>query len=278
MQTLVDRQSIIACGEVERREKGVLGVLKRAPLAVSLPIPGQQQRQMGMNEPNQQATIQQRQQQQGETLSESVVDLFDTDLHSLSPAEYENVCRIATAIRNKTSQNDMTEITLTLQKKMCLSQKDYIYQKGMDLVTYYFRCKALKHLQRRPPRATSNTHSSGEATPRDTNTQNDDLSGPAHPQFFIRPSSSRLDENAPHDGLMSISTPGMEVGDADAHNVSELAEDLETYRRQVYGPENVMQYVPANVVESLWKQGLFHGWKAAVTVKDRIHKVYQLYV
>jgi hypothetical protein len=196
--------------EVERQEKRRLfDVLKRAP--VSSPMPARQKRQTGR-------VNQQRQQE--ETQPEGVIELDDGGLSSLSPAEYENVCRVAEAIRNKVSRNFMNIIILNL-RSMNPSQKNYIHKKGMDPVTYFFRCQALKHLQRRSSQTPSDTHSSGEPTPRDTNRQNDDLSGPASPQFFMRPSSSRLEENAPHDDLMNTSVPLMEVGNTGARNVNE---------------------------------------------------------
>jgi hypothetical protein len=239
-------------------------------------MPGQQKMQTGKNNPNQQAAIQQQQQQQQqqeETQSESAID-FD----SLSAAEYENVCRLATANRSKVSQNDMNKILLNLQR-IGPRQKDYIHKKGMDPVTYFFRYQALKQLQRRSRQAPSDTHSSGEVTPRDTDKQNGDLSGLTHPQLFIRPSSSKPDEKSPHDDSMSISTPGMEVGDTDAHNVSKVAEDSETHRRQAHVPRSEnMQYVLADVARSLQKQGPFIGWRAKVTARDWTYEVHQLYV
>jgi hypothetical protein len=202
--------------------------------------------------------------------------LDDGGLSSLSPAEYENVCRVAEAIRNKVSRNYMNKIILNL-RSMSTSQKNYIHKKGMDPVTYFFRCQALKQLQRRSSQTPSDTHSSGEPTPRDTHRRNDDLPGPAAPEFFMRPSSSGPDENAPHDDLMDTSVPVMGVGNTGAHKANEVAEDSETHRRQAHGPRNGnMQYVLANVAKSLQEQGPFRGWRARVTVRDRTYKVHQM--
>ncbi|CEN62900.1 hypothetical protein ASPCAL09528 [Aspergillus calidoustus] len=261
--------------EVERREKRrLLDVLKRAP--VSSLMPGRLKRQTGRVKLSQQAAIQQQQQQQEETQPEGAIKLDDGGLSSLSPAEYENVCRVATVISNNVPQNDMDKIILNLRNRSP-RQKNYLHKKGMDPVTYFFRCQALEYLQRRSSRPPNDTHSSGEARPRDTKRQNDDLSGSAPPQFFMRPSSSGPDENAPHDDLMDTSVPVMGVGNAGAHKVNEVAEDSETHRRQAHGPRNGnMPYLFANIEESLQEQGPFRGWRTQVTVRDRTYKVHQM--
>ncbi|KAI9368904.1 hypothetical protein BJX61DRAFT_187285 [Aspergillus egyptiacus] len=130
------------------------------PMQLS-PMPGQQQMQMSMNDPNQQATIQQRQQQQQQQQQQSQAMLqqqrgqarpggaaaLNDDLNSLSPQEYENVCRVANQILQKTSPEEMAKIKMNLQN-MSPEQKVYLSKKGMDPITYFFRCQALGQLRR----------------------------------------------------------------------------------------------------------------------------------
>ncbi|KAL2836352.1 hypothetical protein BJY01DRAFT_58703 [Aspergillus pseudoustus] len=122
------------------------------------PMPGQQQMQMGMNDPNQQVTMQQRQQQQQQQPQAMLqqqrsqprpggVAALNDELNSLSPAEYENVCRVANQILQKTSQEDMSKIKVNLQN-MTPDQKVYLSKKGMDPITYFFRVQALNQLRR----------------------------------------------------------------------------------------------------------------------------------
>ncbi|KAL2866709.1 uncharacterized protein BJX67DRAFT_381641 [Aspergillus lucknowensis] len=123
------------------------------------PMPGQQQMQMGMNDPNQQATMQQRQQQQQQQQPQPMLQqqrpqqrpggaaALNDELNSLTPAELENVSRIATQILQKTSPEDMNKIKVNLQN-MSPEQKVYLSKKGMDPITYFFRCQALNQLRR----------------------------------------------------------------------------------------------------------------------------------
>ncbi|RDW93306.1 uncharacterized protein DSM5745_00628 [Aspergillus mulundensis] len=121
------------------------------------PMPGQQQMQMGMNNPNQQAVVQQRPQQsqqpQGMLQQQRPPQrpggaaALNDDLNSLTPQEYDNVCRIATQILQKTSPDDMNKIKVNLQN-MSPEQKVYLSKKGMDPITYFFRCQAMNHIRR----------------------------------------------------------------------------------------------------------------------------------
>jgi hypothetical protein len=125
------------------------------------PMPGQQQMQMGLNDPNQQATMQQRQQQQQQQQQPQAMlqqqqrtqprpggaAALNDELNSLSPAEYENVCRVANQILQKTSPDDMSKIKVNLQN-MSPEQKVYLSKKGMDPITYFFRVQALNQLRR----------------------------------------------------------------------------------------------------------------------------------
>lgn len=127
------------------------------------PMPGQQQMQMGMNDPNQQATLQQRQQQQSQAMLQQQqqqqqqqqrpqqrpggATALNDELNSLSPQEFSNVCRIATQIYQKTSPDDLNKIKVNLQN-MSPEQKIYLSKKGMDPMTYFFRCQAMSHLRR----------------------------------------------------------------------------------------------------------------------------------
>ncbi|KAL2826055.1 hypothetical protein BDW59DRAFT_66755 [Aspergillus cavernicola] len=122
------------------------------------PMPNQQQMQMGMNDPNQQATMQQRQQQQQQQPQAMIQQqraqqrpggaaALNDDLNTLSPQEHENVCRVANQILQKTSPDDMNKIKVNLQN-MSPEQKVYLSKKGMDPITYFFRCQALNQLRR----------------------------------------------------------------------------------------------------------------------------------
>lgn len=124
------------------------------------PMPGQQQMQMGMNDPNQQATLQQRHQQQSQAMIQQQqqqqqrsqqrpggATALNDELNSLSPQEFSNVCRVASQIYHKTSPDDLNKIKVNLQN-MNPEQKVYLSKKGMDPLTYFFRCQAMSHLRR----------------------------------------------------------------------------------------------------------------------------------
>ncbi|KAL4975028.1 hypothetical protein BDW66DRAFT_76853 [Aspergillus desertorum] len=121
------------------------------------PMPGQQQMQMSMNNPSQQTAVQQRQQQpqQPQAMLQQQrpqqrpggAAALNDDLNSLTPQEYDNVCRIATQILQKTSPEDMNKIKMNLQN-MSPDQKVYLSKKGMDPITYFFRCQAMNHIRR----------------------------------------------------------------------------------------------------------------------------------
>ncbi|KAL6234382.1 hypothetical protein BDW75DRAFT_164369 [Aspergillus navahoensis] len=121
------------------------------------PMSGQQQMQMSMNNPSQQAAVQQRQQQpqQPQAMLQQQrpqqrpggAAALNDDLNSLTPQEYDNVCRIATQILQKTSPEDMNKIKMNLQN-MSPDQKVYLSKKGMDPITYFFRCQAMNHIRR----------------------------------------------------------------------------------------------------------------------------------
>ncbi|KAL4771471.1 hypothetical protein BDW60DRAFT_64159 [Aspergillus nidulans var. acristatus] len=121
------------------------------------PMPGQQQMQMSMNNPGQQVAVQQRQQQpqQPQAMLQQQrpqqrpggAAALNDDLNSLTPQEYDNVCRIATQILQKTSPEDMNKIKMNLQN-MSPDQKVYLSKKGMDPITYFFRCQAMNHIRR----------------------------------------------------------------------------------------------------------------------------------
>ncbi|KAL4919298.1 hypothetical protein BDW62DRAFT_43135 [Aspergillus aurantiobrunneus] len=114
------------------------------------PMPGQQQMQMGMNDPNQQAALQQRQQQQQQPRPQprpGGAAALNEDLNSLSGQEYETVCRIANQMFQKTSTEDMNKIKMNLTN-MSQEQQIYLNKKGMDPLTYFFRCQAMAHLRR----------------------------------------------------------------------------------------------------------------------------------
>lgn len=133
------------------------------------PMPGQQQMPMNMNDPNQQVPMQPRQpsqqapqpqpqqpqamlqqqqppQQRPQQRSNGGPSLTD-DLNSLTPQEYDHVCRIADQILSKTSQEDVEKIRLNLQN-MTPEQKTYLLRKNIDPVTYFFRSQALTQLKR----------------------------------------------------------------------------------------------------------------------------------
>ncbi|KAL4736773.1 hypothetical protein BDV11DRAFT_9174 [Aspergillus similis] len=121
------------------------------------PMPSQQQMQMSMTNPGQQAAVQQRQQQpqQPQAMLQQQrpqqrpggAAALNDDLNSLTPQEYDNVCRIANQILQKTSPEDMSKIKMNLQN-MSPDQKVYLHKKGMDPITYFFRCQAMNHIRR----------------------------------------------------------------------------------------------------------------------------------
>ncbi|KAL5048029.1 hypothetical protein BDW71DRAFT_31678 [Aspergillus fruticulosus] len=141
------------------------------------PIPGQQQMQMSMNNPSQQAAVQQRQQQpqQPQAMLQQQrpqqrpggAAALNDDLNSLTPQEYDNVCRIATQILQKTSPEDMNKIKMNLQN-MSPDQKVYLSKKGMDPITYFFRCQAMNHIRRvkrsRLEMSRNNQNNGGDST------------------------------------------------------------------------------------------------------------------
>ncbi|KAL5336502.1 hypothetical protein BJX70DRAFT_372562 [Aspergillus crustosus] len=90
---------------------------------------------------------QQQQQQQRPQQRPGGTAALNDDLHSLSPQDYENVCRIATQILQKTSNEDMNKIKVNLQN-MSPEQKLYLQKRGMDPITYFFRSQALNHVRR----------------------------------------------------------------------------------------------------------------------------------
>ncbi|GFG18647.1 hypothetical protein IFM5058_09214 [Aspergillus udagawae] len=135
------------------------------------PMPGQQQMPIGINDPTQQAAIQQRQQQQQQQQQSQQQQQQQSqqnqamlqqqraqqrpggnaslpdDLNTLSAQEYEHVCRIANQILAKTPQEDMEKIRMNLQN-MTPEQRQYLTRKNMDPITYFFRCQALNQLRR----------------------------------------------------------------------------------------------------------------------------------
>ncbi|KAF4218659.1 hypothetical protein CNMCM8980_007650 [Aspergillus fumigatiaffinis] len=134
------------------------------------PMPGQQQMPIGINDPTQQAAIQQRQQQQQQQSQQQQQQQqsqqnqamlqqqraqqrpggnasLPDDLNTLSAQEYEHVCRIANQILAKTPQEDMEKIRMNLQN-MTPEQRQYLTRKNMDPITYFFRCQALNQLRR----------------------------------------------------------------------------------------------------------------------------------
>jgi hypothetical protein len=68
-------------------------------------------------------------------------------LNSLSPPEYEYVCRVAAQIIEKTTPEDMTKIKVILAN-MTRESRDLASKRGMDPVTYFFRVQALNQLPR----------------------------------------------------------------------------------------------------------------------------------
>lgn len=121
----------------------------------SSPIPGRPQMSMGMNDPAQQAAIQQQraQQQQSAMFQQRAqqrpangVPLPD-DLSTLSPPELEQVSRLANQMLSKTSPEDMEKIKSNLNN-MNREQRDYLSRKNMDPMTYFFRSQALTNLRR----------------------------------------------------------------------------------------------------------------------------------
>ncbi|KAL4941713.1 hypothetical protein BDV06DRAFT_176709 [Aspergillus oleicola] len=124
------------------------------------PMTAQQQMQMGMGDPNQQAAMQQRQQQQQQQQQPQAMlqqqrpqprpggaAALNDELHTLSTPEYENVCRIANQISQKTSQEDMNKIRANLSN-MSQEQRVYLQKKNIDPITYFFRCQAMGHIRR----------------------------------------------------------------------------------------------------------------------------------
>ncbi|KAL4933701.1 uncharacterized protein BDV17DRAFT_66065 [Aspergillus undulatus] len=121
------------------------------------PMQGQQPMQMGMNDHSQQAAMQQRQQQQQQPQAilqqqrsqqrPGGAAALNDELHTLSAQEYDQVCRIAQQILQKTSPEDMNKIKANLQN-MSPEQKIYLQKKNMDPITYFFRCQAMSHLRR----------------------------------------------------------------------------------------------------------------------------------
>lgn len=135
------------------------------------PIPGQQPMPMGIGEPNQQATLQQQQrqpqpqqqqqqqqpqqQQPSQTLLQQPraqarpangVPLPD-DLNTLSPQDYEHVCRLANQMLAKTSPEDMDKIKMNLQN-MTPEQRQYLARINIEPMIYFFRSQALNQLRR----------------------------------------------------------------------------------------------------------------------------------
>ncbi|KAJ5654306.1 hypothetical protein N7490_001309 [Penicillium lividum] len=120
----------------------------------SSPIPGQQQMPMGMNDPNQQATMQQRQPQQSGMLPQQRAQQRPTssgplhdDLNNLSPQDLEHVSRLASQMLAKTGPEDMEKIKMNLSN-MSVEQRTYLARKNMDPMTYFFRSQALNQLRR----------------------------------------------------------------------------------------------------------------------------------
>lgn len=119
----------------------------------SSPIPGQPQMTMGMNDPAQQAAMQQRAQQQSAMFQQRAqqrptngVPLPD-DLSTLSPPDLEQVTRLANQMLAKTSPEDMEKIKMNLNN-MNTEQRQYLTRKEMDPMTYFFRSQALGHMRR----------------------------------------------------------------------------------------------------------------------------------
>ncbi|KAE8376557.1 hypothetical protein BDV26DRAFT_282555 [Aspergillus bertholletiae] len=115
--------------------------------------PGQQQMAMGMNDPNRQAALQHRQQQQSQAILQRAqgrpgngIPLTD-ELSALSPQDKENVTRVANQILAKTSQEDLDKIKRNLQN-MTPEQRQYLERQDMNPIDYFFHSQALNQLRR----------------------------------------------------------------------------------------------------------------------------------
>lgn len=69
------------------------------------------------------------------------------DFNSLSPQEYEHVCRLANQMLANTSPEHMERIKMNLQD-MSPEQRQYLSRKNLEPITYFFRVQALDRLRR----------------------------------------------------------------------------------------------------------------------------------
>lgn len=138
-------------GVAQGQVQGAFPQQMNRPVQAS-PIPGQPQMPMGVNDPNQQAAIQQQQsqaifqQQRAQQRPGGSVPLTD-ELNTLSTQEYDHVCRLASQMLAKTSPEHMEKIKMNLQN-MNPEQRQYLARKNMDPITYFFRSQALNHMRR----------------------------------------------------------------------------------------------------------------------------------
>ncbi|KAJ5183544.1 hypothetical protein N7492_001160 [Penicillium capsulatum] len=132
----------------------------------SSPIPGQPQMGMGVNDPAQQAVMQQRAQQQQSAMLQQRAQqrpgngfaLLD-ELSNLSAQELEQVSRVANQILAKTSPEELQKLKMNLSSNMTADQRQYLSRNNMDPMTYFFRSQALGYLRRhRRPRVDQAGH------------------------------------------------------------------------------------------------------------------------
>lgn len=120
------------------------------------PIPVQQPMGMGMNNPNQQATLQQQQQQQPQHQQAqhrpAAGMAAGDDLSMLTPQEFEQVSRMAEQILNNRSREDLEKIKMNVQRSLTPEQKQMLAQKNMDPLVWFLRTQALKQLRMRRSR------------------------------------------------------------------------------------------------------------------------------